>query len=57
MNNSLSLKHYGKVRTMDEVMAWFKSVLNSDAPTEDFDFDGITNEFDSDPFGLVPSNK
>ncbi len=54
MNQSLAMRSNGKVRTMDEVLHWFKSVLYSKAPTGDFDFDGISNEFDSNPFGIMP---
>ena len=55
MNQSLSIKDKGKVRSMDEVLNWFNNVLYNSAPTGDFDFDGISNEFDADPFGINPN--
>jgi len=55
MNQSLSMTENGRVRTMDEVMAWFKAILIENAATGDFDADGISNEFDTDPFGIVPN--
>lgn len=55
MSQSLSITKNDRVRTMDEVLHWFKKVLYSKAPTGDFDFDGISNEFDADPFGIVPN--
>ena len=53
MGESLAVKNQTNVRSMDEVMQWYHQVLIEKAPMGDFDHDGITNEFDFDPFGIT----